>query len=156
MTDVTTRRYIADASFNYEMYESEIQYTLIELEYKPWDNLTEGETLNCYDEESLNISTTNLIKTLTWNMRRGEDLVTVDRGRSFNLSECDDETEEYTWDKTIEIGEIDMLRVILFDNGGDETPSDYVQVEYRVLPNGSWVVIISYRIFQTPADVEAR
>ena len=122
------------------MSEGEIQYTLIELEYKPWDNLIDGDTLNCYDEESLNISETNLIETLTWNMRRGADLVTVDRGKKFNISECDDEAEEKskTWDKTIENGKIDMLRVILYDNGGEdyETPSDYVQVEYRILPNG--------------------
>ena len=67
-------------------------------------------------------------------MKRGADLVTVNRERRFNISECDD--EEKTWDKTIESGNVDMLRVILYDNGGDETPSDYVQVEYRVLPNG--------------------
>lgn len=68
-------------------------------------------------------------------MKKGADLVIVDREWRSNVTGCTDES--ITWGETIEHGGVDMLRVILYDNAGDLEPNKTIKAEFRILPNGS-------------------
>ncbi|KAL5271066.1 hypothetical protein ACHWQZ_G001650 [Mnemiopsis leidyi] len=126
-------KYRGDASFLYEISENAAQYSTLELEYRPWNNLEVADTLSCEDDGTLNNSRSVLIETLTWNMKRGADLVIVDREWRSNVTVCTD--ENITWGETIEHGGVDMLRVILYDNAGDLEPNKTIKAEFRILPN---------------------
>ena len=120
--------------FRYEISEGVIDENGLELEYKKWDDLNNRDTtVDCSDYDIL---TGSLLNTVTWDLRADEVLATVDGDKHTNITECDGEVGEYTWDRTIETAGIDAVIVMLYDNWGDVVLNEWVLAEYRLLPNG--------------------
>jgi hypothetical protein len=119
----------------YEVEDGNVTTSALELEYEKWNKEskeTEGDTLTCSDAGVLG----GVVRSVTWNLREGEVLATVDREKQSNVSsECDSEVS--TWNETVRNGKIDGVRVMLYDDMEEVNLTEWIQAKYRLLPNGA-------------------